>query len=1380
MTHLSDWKPMQRLEHGESLLIEASAGTGKTFQTEGLVLRLVCGFMDPDAAEPDPVPIEKLVIITFTRAAAAELRDRVRARLVRSRDLLVRLTDGDSLTKKEREDPLQQHLEEASQHQTAHLRSIRKALADYDQANISTIHSFCQAMLADHGLAAGLDPGGLEQVDEGELLERYAADLHAALVIRCTPGELAHLKPNGWKLDDATQELKDHGAKLSVDELIPEYSDFPADPLVAEVAARMHAALQQAVNDALAIAEAVEAWFATSEGQTLHDDLDGSSRKGFDHWKKDRLPIEALTEWIRSRGQRCHTRDVESWLGKLAKLKDTIKGFNANTTAAREFFAELYSRYRSTHAHLLAIALHGATRIVRARQKRLGLQTFNSMVRDFADALTAEERQPTQPLRDALRARFSTALVDEFQDTDNAQWEILRTVFLGSEKHRLIAVGDPKQSIYRFRGANLGVYEDAKAQMRAHGGSIYRLPKNFRSDSGVMDAFNSLFQDAPWMDSPEHPPDAAEGIFTPEGITYTTVDPKESSWKRLRLPPDAPTGSDLPLDAPFELRWLGFGTIGADVPPLRKRGKTQPALDNKDLRPMAARAAARRIDAMLQAGVEVQDSCGSWRPVRPDDFAVLTRGHHEAKTVATALRQRGISSIRRDGSSAFSGPAAGWIRTWLEAVASPRSEGPTRRLALTPLMGWTPHQLDARVRSESDEWTRLRADIQAHADTWPKQGFGRRFQRFVDRHSALQRILTTPEGNTDANDLLTILDACDAQARTQRLSPDALARWMMQQRDASTDGGENPHTRTLATDSPSVILSTVHASKGLQFPIVLVPFSWTERLTKPTEDAVIRYSDGRALRADIRHTKHPERIHSSAIADPQVREESMRLLYVALTRARHKAIVWGACVEKTTSALQRMLHTAPVTTDIASIPSLGNTIHVAAIDEPNVYEKPASEGSPGSSTTDDSESNNDPPTEPPPLQWSGAIPRTWQNASYSSLSKSAKPKDAPVVDHDDKDSISPHDDPSVQQIDAEVPSDALPEVSRHSATLDLREPTEAVLLEPVLWAGGPQGKEAGTWIHGVLEDVSFQSAEGVYTAKDRRPLAQLLADRALQDRFAPARTPAPADRSQCPHLVVTDHLDGWLTTPLNGPRLLGLPAGFDLSQLQTKNRIDELGFELRVGGGHGPTSSWDRLTERDDHIRSALQSAATGNELDPYTRSWVDRLLARRHKDSHKPVPILTRFDGFLNGKIDLVFRAGEGDEQRYYVADYKTNALSGTDEMKAANLTWAATGAHGSVPRLRRWHYTRKVMAWSMDHSAYHLQSLLYTVALHRFLDSRLDGYDPEKHLGGHLYLYLRGMEGPATLHDEGACLGVWTDRWPPSTVVAISNALQSTGGAS
>ena len=154
----------------------------------------------------------------------------------------------------------------------------------------------------------------------------------------------------------------------------------------------------------------------------------------------------------------------------------------------------------------------------------------------------------------------------------------------------------------------------------------------------------------------------------------------------------------------------------------------------------------------------------------------------------------------------------------------------------------------------------------------------------------------------------------------------------------------------------------------------------------------------------------------------------------------------------------------------------------------------------------------------------------------------------------------------------------------------------------------------------------------------------------------------------------------------------------------------------------------------------------------------------------YEPSPVLPAFAGFLRGFVDLTFRAGG----RYFVSDYKTNQVLGNERVREANRSWGHPPGweEDLPPKLRRWHYSRSMLAWSMDHSAYHLQALVYTVAVHRMLKRRLPDYDYDTHFGGHLYLYVRGMEGDATPSVDGACLGVWTDRWPKATVEGLSAA--------
>jgi exodeoxyribonuclease V beta subunit len=241
-------------------------------------------------------------------------------------------------------------------------------------------------------------------------------------------------------------------------------------------------------------------------------------------------------------------------------------------------------------------------------------------------------------------------------------------------------------------------------------------------------------------------------------------------------------------------------------------------------------------------------------------------------------------------------------------------------------------------------------------------------------------------------------------------------------------------------------------------------------------------------------------------------------------------------------------------------------------------------------------------------------------------------------------------------------------------------------------------------------------------------------------------------------------LPAWLGTPLDAPvpgGPGGPPPGFALRDLSRSHRLDELGFDLRLGKGsrYVPNPTEGRV--RGDATRLALAEALRP-EAGFGGQQWLAAVLARRNAEGELRT-VFPSIAGFMTGFIDLVFRVGgRGAEARYFVADYKSNKIVGQTQVEGAP----------SGPL--RAHYTRPWMRWKMDHAAYHLQALVYTVALHRLLRQRLGAkYSYDRHIGGHLYLFLRGMEGERAVRSEGAALGVWADRWPTRTVLGLDAAL-------
>ncbi len=276
------------------------------------------------------------------------------------------------------------------------------------------------------------------------------------------------------------------------------------------------------------------------------------------------------------------------------------------------------------------------------------------------------------------------------------------------------------------------------------------------------------------------------------------------------------------------------------------------------------------------------------------------------------------------------------------------------------------------------------------------------------------------------------------------------------------------------------------------------------------------------------------------------------------------------------------------------------------------------------------------------------------------------------------------------------------------------------------------GTAPGTWVHAVLEHLDFQTG----AARDGRPLAELVAEEGEREGI----------RDPEQHAILVEHLPRVLATPLDGA---GLPAGFALADLPAADRLDELRFDLRLGAGLHHRYRHPSLDRRLDPAAAAAALRAHGDPDWP-GRAWLEALLAREDAGAS----VLPRVAGFLTGAIDLVLRVGD----RYWIADYKTNRLGPAGRRQDGTLG----------------HYTRPWLAHAMAHHGYHLQALVYTVALHRFLRARLgEDYDYDRCFGGHLYLFLRGMVGPETPAVDGARVGVWADRWPRAVVEGLDAAL-------
>jgi exodeoxyribonuclease V beta subunit len=886
----------------------------------------------------------------------------------------------------------------------------------------------------------------------------------------------------------------------------------------------------------------------------------------------------------------------------------------------------------------------------RARARRvMGFDSLLLRVRDaLADDVTGHVA------RKRLRERYRVVLVDEFQDTDPVQWEVLSRAFHG---HRtLIVIGDPKQAVYAFRGADVHAYLAASEAA----GTRATLGTNWRSDPRLLDGLSGLFRGAVLGDDRIVVRDVGAGHPNPA------------------LGPEAD-------DAPVRLRirrrdgldaWQGLPKVG-------------PA------REAVAADVAREVVELLRSGATVTARGRDARPraLRAGDVAVLVRKATQAQMVREALARAGVPSVLTGTSSVFATEAAqSWV-VLLEALEQPHRTGRVRRLALTPLIGWDAREVDEGGEAASDA---LALRLREWADVLATRGVAALFSTVAESQRLAQRLLRRPDGERTLTDLRHVAETLHREATSSLLGLAGLLSWLRERVEESGGDLDQERSRRLDTDAAAVQVLTVHTSKGLQFPVVLVPFGWDTFGGGSREQLPRGHGETGRRELHVGGTDAPDYADACARAAAEDAGEELRLLYVAMTRAVSRLVLWWAPTKNACAGpLHRLLFCedpatevpleVPVPDDDRAVERLrllaasGDGIAVQVV-EPSGSAGPAP-AAPGARAGDLAAAEFD-----------RGLDLGWRRTSYSGLTRAVHEEHA--VGSEPQAQVKDDEDD-----EAALHASADPE---HDRLRDVASPMGEL----------PGGTGFGTLVHAVLEDADL-------SVPDVREELRRVAAEHLRDG---AGTLAPD--------VLADALVPAVSTPL-GP----LADGLRFRDVAPADRLDELAFELPLVGGDSPTSRV-RLGEvaalLDEHLLASDRVA-------PYAQLLRSPALADQ---------VLR---GYLTGSVDVVLRV---TGPRYVVVDHKTNRL-----------------ADRGVP-LTAWHYRPAALDTAVLSSHYPLQAMLYCVALHRFLRWRQAGYDPEQHLGGVLYLFLRGMCGEAAAIDAGVA-GVWDWRPPPSLVVALSDLL-------
>ncbi|MDJ0396086.1 UvrD-helicase domain-containing protein [Rhodococcus sp. G-MC3] len=798
-------------------------------------------------------------------------------------------------------------------------------------------------------------------------------------------------------------------------------------------------------------------------------------------------------------------------------------------------------------------------RVIFAEEVRaeVGRRKRSAGVRDFDDLLSLLHGVLVDPIHGEsacarVRDRFRVVLVDEFQDTDPLQWDILRRAFHGTST--LLLVGDPKQAIYAFRGAEVLSYLDAVALADRH----LELTTNWRSDAGLLAALETVYAGAAL------------------GHDDIVVHPVASTHAHSRIP-DAP---------PLRVRYLPRTGAG----PLNKSGF--PAVGA--LRSRVANDLAADIVGMLESPTKLALP-GHGDVVTPGDVAVLVRTRSQISLVREALDQAGVPSVLAGGSSVFETPSATQWLWLLQAIEQPHRADRVRLAALTPLLGWTADTLDARG---DDAVAEVSSTLRDYGVLFGQAGFAAVFEKLSAETSLEARLLGIRSGERQLTDLRHVAQLLNRAAVEESFGPSALMRWLTDRIEDPASGSVSDRSRRLDSDAAAVQLATVHASKGLEFPVVYVPYAW-DASKNPYPSTLLLHDENGQRVLDVGGSSGLGYAQRKLLRDKEEAGEELRLLYVALTRAQCQVVLWWAPSYGTSSSpLHRLLFgrvpgiLAPE--DKIKVPDDAGAARRLESWAGSSAGKISIESAGGAAPRPIRNVSDRHEIELDAATFGRSLDHVWRRTSYSALTAGA------------------HESPGVSSEPEQPDKDDEPAFEPPAFESPVDETLEGI-ASPM--NGLPAGAAFGTLVHEILEhlDTGAEDLEAEVLRRCVDAVGERLADIEPSD-LASALLP-----------------------------VLRTPLGFGtLADIAPADHLAELDFELPLAGGDAPVSQTVTLRAIAALMRKYLP-------LGDVLASYADQLEMLES----------TPLRGYLTGSIDSVLRI---PGPRYVIVDYKTNRLSTGD----------------------------------------------------------------------------------------------------------------------
>jgi exodeoxyribonuclease V beta subunit len=827
-------------------LIEASAGTGKTYNISGLFVRLVAENQF-DCAED----VSRIVVVTYTKDATKELKDRITQRLRQSYKVLTDDIDPEQIS----DDFLKQILRQYQGNNRVR-DHLRKALGQIDQLSVFTIHSFAQRLLQEFGPQASIDYTGDIITDPTEVTNELVYDYWRRLVADSEQDTGSQTLLQLIRSDEATPEnfLDTYGDIITDTQM--EFRP-PVDLTEKRAEWRELNARLQSVADGFTdeIKAEFRDYFYSEEFNLSKTVFKPEKWEEFNGYFTSLTEAQLITDLSKSEWKQVgyfgYPNGIDQKCNKGLSPEDlplspSTKTWMQSLQEIQQLASALYDE-RADIIQTILRQLHA--------DYQTALQERDDYTYDDLLYMADQMVQQHPRVRAAIRQRYPISLIDEFQDTDPLQWSIFQTLYPTdvADESLLCLIGDPKQSIYKFRGADIYSYLAARDQIPPD--RHFTLDTNYRSDQAFIEAQNRLWN--------RH----ADAFFIDGEISYSDVE-----WN-----------SNRDMQSPL------VGSLGALHWIVDENEADEAELTKNDAQERAAHITAQHIQQTLEEGGD---------QLSPSDIAVLCNSNKEAALIKRTLFDYGLNSVQLSRDNVFESKEARELQLILESVVDPGNASKLRAALGTRMLDGQELLLKLRQQEQPEaateqDWEQWLMRVLEWHELWTERGFTPMLRRLLEQGKCEQHLLAYHDGERRVTNLRHLIDLLQELARKRSGEPHYLLHELQQRRQTVGDRSSSEEEELrLENDRDLINVVTIHRSKGLEYPIVYTPFLWSGINTSQLwRRRPYSYHDPQNTQQKLLDIDGKQIEGSTFHFFREEMQDKLRVAYVGLTRGEHHNIV---------------------------------------------------------------------------------------------------------------------------------------------------------------------------------------------------------------------------------------------------------------------------------------------------------------------------------------------------------------------------------------------------------------------------------------------------------------------------------------------------------